>query len=238
MSPLPHPDPMGSGMGAVSVPPPCGGGSGTAPARTPCPPRDGGSGTALGAAGVGIRVALRVAVWLAGHWLALANSLFLAVVAISAAVPGITAVGLTRLAEPLFASYRLICHQLPDRSFFLFGHPMAMCQRNVAIYGSIALAGLVFALVRNRVEPLPWRWYLVSLLPIAVDGFTQLFGLRESNWELRLSTGALFGVATVVAAYPRLDTFARRVLASAKCGGTILSTSHFAPGIEVPNETP
>jgi uncharacterized membrane protein len=40
---------------------------------------------------------------------------------------------------------------------------------------------------------------------MAIDGITQLFGLRESNWQLRTITGALFGLASVWLAYPYLE---------------------------------
>lgn len=170
-----------------------------------------------------VRAAQIGSFWFARHWLALANGINLLVLAGSALVPAMRAVGLYSLADPLFGSYRLVCHQLPYRSFYLFGHPMAMCQRNVAIYASMALAGLAFALVRDRLRPLPWRWYLVFLLPIAIDGFTQLLGLRESNWQLRLLTGSLFGVASVWLAYPYIHRFAQDILAypsSSRVGAT------------------
>jgi uncharacterized membrane protein len=34
------------------------------------------------------------------------------------------------------------------------------------------------------------------MLPLIVDGLTQLVGYRESNNQLRLLTGVLFGIAT------------------------------------------
>lgn len=85
------------------------------------------------------------------------------------------------------------------------GYQMAWCERDFAIYTSIFLAGVLFALVRRRLRPLPLWAYLVFIAPMAVDGFTQLLGFRESTWELRLLTGTLFGVGTVWLAYPYLE---------------------------------
>ncbi len=161
---------------------------------------------------------LAVALWLARHWLALANTLFLAVLVGAMAAPVMMALGLQLVADPLFAAYHLVCHQLPYRSFFLDGRQMAMCQRDVAIYGTMAAGGIAFALAGRGWHPLPWRWYLAALVPIAVDGTTQLLGLRESNWQLRLFTGALFAMATVWLAYPQLEQFTREVLEEAGRG--------------------
>lgn len=95
------------------------------------------------------------------------------------------------------------------------GWKVALCERDVAIYGSMIVAGLLFGLFRRRVPKLPVKIYLLFLIPIAVDGLSQLVGLRTSNWWLRTLTGALFGMATVWLAYPyvqesmdqtRLDT--------------------------------
>ncbi len=46
------------------------------------------------------------------------------------------------------------------------------------------------------------------------DGLTQLVGLRESNWELRTLTGALFGAAAVWFASPYVDDARGEVLAT------------------------
>ena len=43
---------------------------------------------------------------------------------------------------------------------------------------------------------MPWWVWLLMILPMAIDGTTQMFGLRESTWELRFITGTLFGVGS------------------------------------------
>ena len=61
---------------------------------------------------------------------------------------------------------------------------------------------------------MPFKVYVFFLIPIAVDGLTQMVGLRESNWVLRTVTGALFGFATVFFAYPFVDEAMQEVLDS------------------------
>jgi len=97
------------------------------------------------------------------------------------------------------------------------GYKVALCERDVAIYGAILLSGLIFALVRKRLKPLPiWAWLLFGIVPIALDGVSQLvFGmplpifsalpLRESTPFLRSLTGALFGVANVWLSFPYVE---------------------------------
>lgn len=147
----------------------------------------------------------------AAHWLALLNLVNFGFVAGAVFSPFLMFIGAIPLGSVLFSFYRLVCHQLPFRSDFIFGYQVAMCQRNMAIYASMFLAGIGFAFVRTRLKPLPWRWYLVLITPMAIDGFTQLFGLRESNWTLRVITGTLFGAATVWLAYPHLQVGIRQV---------------------------
>lgn len=86
------------------------------------------------------------------------------------------------------------------------GYKVALCQRDVAIYGAVFVAGLAYALLRRlrRLRAPSLKIYALLLIPIAVDGLTQLIGLRESNWWLRSATGAIFGVASVWLAYPHI----------------------------------
>jgi uncharacterized membrane protein len=87
------------------------------------------------------------------------------------------------------------------------GWKVGFCQRDVALYGSLFLAGLVYGLVRPRWKgwKMPVRYYLLFLVPIGVDGLLQLFGVYESTWVLRTVTGAILGVGSVLFAYPYLE---------------------------------
>ncbi len=92
------------------------------------------------------------------------------------------------------------------------GYKVAICQRDIAIYAAVLLAGLLFGVVRRRLTALTLWFYALLLLPMALDGGTQLFGLRESNWLLRSLTGALFGVASVWLAYPYIEAAMQDVI--------------------------
>ncbi len=95
------------------------------------------------------------------------------------------------------------------------GYKVAFCERDVAIYGSMLLFGLVFAATHKKLRPLHWSlWLLIGLAPIAIDGFSQLFsqipGLdfipyRESTPLLRTLTGFLFGFTTAWFGFPLLE---------------------------------
>ncbi|MDD5370079.1 MAG: DUF2085 domain-containing protein [Anaerolineaceae bacterium] len=96
------------------------------------------------------------------------------------------------------------------------GYKVAFCERDVAIYGSLLLFGLIYGATGRRLRAFPWYlWVLVGLLPIALDGFSQLpslldvrwhwlawFPIRESTPLLRTITGFLFGFTTAWFGYP------------------------------------
>ena len=116
---------------------------------------------------------------------------------------------------------------LPARAFRgneQMGYKMALCQRDIGIYLSILIGGLIYGIVRRRgpVKPLPfWLFLIIGLGPIALDGFSQLFSqmfvglglesltnlfpLRESSPLLRSLTGVIMGLSVVWLIYPRLD---------------------------------
>ncbi len=94
------------------------------------------------------------------------------------------------------------------------GYKTALCQRDIAIYGAVLLGGLLYALVRSRLPALSLAAFIiVCVLPIAIDGFSQLLSqppfnwlpFRESTWYWRTLTGGLFGLGLVWLAYPQVD---------------------------------
>lgn len=147
----------------------------------------------------------RIQLAVAGHWLLGLNALMGAYVGLAVFSPLLLMAGYEGFGRGIFEVYRFACHQEPERSFFIGGYQMAFCQRDVAIYGTMFVAGLGFVLVRGRLRPLTWWLYPILLIPIALDGGTQLIGWRESTVELRVSTGALFGLANVWLLYPHIE---------------------------------
>ena len=92
--------------------------------------------------------------------------------------------------------YSHLCHQLPFRSLFYDGIQQPVCARCASIYVATAL-GLVFFRLKGYGEKefkINYVLTVLLFLPTAVDGFTQLFGWRESTNELRLITGFPFGI--------------------------------------------
>ncbi len=100
----------------------------------------------------------------------------------------------------------------------VIGYKMALCERDMAIYGAIFLFGVIYALTGRRIKPLHWMlWILIGMAPIGLDGFSQLFSQMEWSWLvsvlpyrestplLRVFTGGLFGFATAWFAYPYIE---------------------------------
>jgi uncharacterized membrane protein len=171
----------------------------------------------------------------AGHWL-LGLNVAVAVFVLGAGLaPVLAALGWSEAAEGLYAVYHATCHQWAFRSFFLFGDQavygqaqltalgvdpftfvggpgygwkLAFCERDLAIYVSLLAFGLLFARSRGM-RGLGFFGYGLLALPLALDGFTQLFGWRESTWELRVATGAVFGAASGWLLFPRFDAALR-----------------------------
>ena len=98
------------------------------------------------------------------------------------------------------------------------GYKVAFCERDVAIWGAMALFGLVFAITRRRIPKIHWIvWILVGLVPIGLDGFSQLFSqipsafiqsflpYRESTPFLRTLTGFIFGFMTAWFMFPLIE---------------------------------
>ena len=190
-------------------------------------------------------MALRVLVGVQRHWLTATNLAVAVFVGLPFLAPILLALGYDGPAGQIYAAYQMVCHQWAFRSFFLFGpeltygqdhlhdllgaqamygflgspelgYKVAFCERDVAIYLAVLVSGVAYGRLRQRLPELGIMAYGVLVLPMAFDGFTQLFGWRESTPELRIVTGALFGVASVWLIYPRIDALFARDLGSAQ----------------------
>ncbi|HZW02715.1 MAG TPA: DUF2085 domain-containing protein [Anaerolineaceae bacterium] len=109
------------------------------------------------------------------------------------------------------------------------GYKVAICERDVAIYGVMALFGIVFALTGRRIKAVPWYvWLALGVVPVGFDGVSQLpaflqfmvdwLPARESTPLLRTITGGLFGLMTAWYLFPMIESSMRetRVMMSSK----------------------
>jgi len=190
------------------------------------------------------RFALALVSWLLRHWLVLVGLGVALYTALPVAAPFLMQAGQERAGRLIYLLFLPLCHQMPERSFFMFGaqstytleelaahlggqiplryigdavlgYKIAVCQRDVAIYGAMLVAIVLYGVVRKRVPVLP-RWaLLLCAAPMAVDGGGQLVGLWSSSPWSRVVTGALFGLTVIWWGAPRLA----RVLAGADLTG-------------------
>ncbi len=111
------------------------------------------------------------------------------------------------------------------------GYKMALCQRCTAIYGSIFLLGLAYALVRHHKDIPAFSlvaYTVIGIVPMGADGALQMGseilkdmmpGIIPHAYEAtalsRTITGTLFGVGLVGLVYPNMNYYfadIRRIL--------------------------
>ena len=98
------------------------------------------------------------------------------------------------------------------------GYKMALCERDIAIYGAMLIFALLFWATGHRIPPLHWAvWLFVGLGFIGLDGFSQIISqfefsifakilpYRESTPFLRTLTGFIFGFTTAWFGFPYVE---------------------------------
>jgi uncharacterized membrane protein len=157
------------------------------------------------------------------HWLIITNvALFIFIVPILL-TPYLMSTGdptLVAIAGAFMTAYHPTCHQMPERSLFIFGHQMTVCSRCFAIYVSFLAGGLLFYFIKNRLKPFHIFYYVLLCMPMAIDGTAQLFGVplprgmspdMQLVWttlstnEMRVVTGAIFGLGSALFVMPYMQ---------------------------------
>ncbi len=191
------------------------------------------------------RVVLAIASWVLKHWLLLITLAAAVCALLPIAAPALMFTGHSRLGGLVYLLFRPLCHQLPERSFFLFGdqwtytaaqlaerlgrvpplryvgdaaigYKVAVCQRDVAIYGGMLLTLLVLGPFVRRLALWPNWVLLLCAAPMAIDGGGQLIGLWQSVPLCRVLTGLAFAVGLVGWALPRLCSAMRSAQEAAR----------------------
>ena len=106
------------------------------------------------------------------------------------------------MAEPDgFPKYRptgfaIVCHQRPERSFWIFGDEMAVCSRCLGIYLGAA-AGMLFRTSRR----IALRLLIAAVALNLFDAMTELAALHGNSLGIRFVFGLLLGAGGRVAGF-------------------------------------
>ena len=106
----------------------------------------------------------------------------------------------------IYQAFSFVCHQIPERSFFVGAHKFAVCSRCTGLYVGFALATILYPLVRSlrRTEAPARKWLFMAATPFAIDFFLTFFGIWENTHSSRFITGALLGAVSVFYVMPGL----------------------------------
>src|SRR5215813_6967823 len=95
----------------------------------------------------------------------------------------------------IYQAFSAVCHQMPERSFYFYGHPMGVCSRCASIYAGFIIGLSIYPFARDlREDRFPPRWILVgAAVPAVIDFTAGVSGLFANTFLSRALTGILFG---------------------------------------------
>ncbi|HEY1402865.1 MAG TPA: DUF2085 domain-containing protein, partial [Pyrinomonadaceae bacterium] len=111
------------------------------------------------------------------------------------AAPVAASGGYEATAFVIYQGLKAVCHQIPERAFWVAGHPLAVCARCSGIYAGFVVAVLLYPLSRRlqRTDAPRREWLVLALLPAAIDFTLGITGLWANTHSSRLLTGAWLG---------------------------------------------
>ena len=142
---------------------------------------------------------------------AAAATLFVSLIVVA---PLAAASGHAGLAAAIYRGFATICHQLPERSFFIDDHKLAVCSRCTGLYAGFLFTLLIYPLVRSlrRTATPARKWLFLAALPLLIDFSLTFFGIWENTHTSRLLTGLLLGSVSVFYVMPAIMELSLRAL--------------------------
>ena len=106
----------------------------------------------------------------------------------------------------IYRAFSYVCHQIPERSFFIAEHQFAVCARCTGLYAGFTVATVVYPLVRSlrQTEAPKRKWLFLAAAPLAIDFAVGFFGIWNNTHSSRFATGALLGAVAVFYVMPGL----------------------------------
>ena len=145
---------------------------------------------------------------------AVSVSIAIAILAAIIGAPLIQSSGHPAFAFKIYRAFSFVCHQIPDRSFHLYGNQFAVCSRCTGIYAGIGLATLAYPLTRSlkRTDTPRLIWLFLAAAPLAIDWSLGYFSIWENNHVSRIATGFLLGAAAIFYILPGLIELSSRLV--------------------------
>jgi uncharacterized membrane protein len=142
----------------------------------------------------------------AGYYWTAASVLTASWVLLILIAPAAAAADLRGVSDPVYHFFGYLCHQMPERSFYLFGHQFAVCSRCFGVYFGLAAGMVAYPLFRklDESDPLPRFWLFLSMVPMSADWALGYFRIWENTHLTRVVTGLILGVACAVFIVPAL----------------------------------
>lgn len=118
------------------------------------------------------------------------------------------------IATGIYRAFGTICHQLPERSFSIDGHKLAVCSRCSGLYAGFVFTLLVYPLIRSlrKISTPDRKWLFLAALPLAIDFSLTFFGIWENTHTSRLLTGLLLGSVSAFYVMPGLMDLSLRAV--------------------------
>ena len=115
----------------------------------------------------------------------------------------------------IFSAGSVICHQIPERSFFWAGQQLPVCARCTGLYVSGAVGGIVWIVIKTTrrrrplaIDPrLALRWLAIAAVPTAVSLAAGVAGVWDGSNMTRALLAIPLGAAAgaIVAAVATKD---------------------------------
>lgn len=104
----------------------------------------------------------------------------------------------------IYLFFSKICHQIPERSFFIFGKQLAVCSRCTGLYFGFLLGAILYPFIfkLNRIWIPSWKYLLLASIPVAIDILIRTFRIAENTFASRFTTGLILGAITVLFVVP------------------------------------
>ena len=136
----------------------------------------------------------------------------------------------SRVSHSIYQAFAALCHQLPERSYFLDGHQLAVCSRCTGLYAGFAFTMLLYPLLRplNSTDWPPRERLIWAAVPMAIDFSLTFFGIWENTHTSRLLTGLLLGSVSVFYVMPGLAELSIRKIRTSRPTFTLASPERMA----------